>query len=260
MSFFQGIKRTKKPSHSDSDEEDHPKTVTTTKKIEFRCTEPLKNTFSSDLFVLDSDGDSNEDSKEEPEPPKVSQQPKQSKKKSVIPENILEDPDVKKLMSKSVVRPGFDSKPAEEVVLKSRRRMKKERKEQRKQTAGRDWFDMPATELTEERKQDLELLQMRNALDSATFYKKSDRQTLPKYFQVGKIVETKADFYSGRLTKKERKRTLLEEMMGDYKTLEKTKKKFDDIRARKAKVKKLGSSAPITMSKTKRRALKKTKS
>jgi Fcf2 pre-rRNA processing len=30
---------------------------------------------------------------------------------------------------------------------------------------GKDWFNMPALELTEERKNDLELLQMRGALD-----------------------------------------------------------------------------------------------
>ena len=163
-------------------------------------------------------------------------------------------------MSKSVVRPGFDSKLKEEVALKSKRRTKKERKEQKKQTAGKDWFDMPATELTEEKQRDLELLQMRSSLDSTAFYNKNDRQVLPKYFQVGKIVESKADFYSGRLTKKERKRTLLDEMMTDYKTLEKTKKKFDEIRTRKAKLKKLGASAPITMSKTKKRALRKSRS
>ena len=41
-----------------------------------------------------------------------------------------------------------------------------------------------ALELTEERKADLELLQMRGVLDPKRFYKRSDKEGLPKYFQV----------------------------------------------------------------------------
>lgn len=43
---------------------------------------------------------------------------------------------------------------------------------------------MPATELTEERKRDLEILMMRDALDPKSHYKKPDRKVFPKYFQV----------------------------------------------------------------------------
>ncbi len=44
---------------------------------------------------------------------------------------------------------------------------------------------MPATELTDERKRDLELVRMRNSIDSKTHYKSNDnRNVLPKYFQV----------------------------------------------------------------------------
>jgi hypothetical protein len=43
---------------------------------------------------------------------------------------------------------------------------------------------MPALELTEERKADLELLQMRGVLDPKRFYKKNASEGLPKYFQV----------------------------------------------------------------------------
>lgn len=43
---------------------------------------------------------------------------------------------------------------------------------------------MPATEITEEVKRDLEVLQMRSVLDPKTFYKKNDLKVLPKYFQV----------------------------------------------------------------------------
>jgi hypothetical protein len=45
---------------------------------------------------------------------------------------------------------------------------------------------MPATELTDEVKSDLEILRMRSVLDPKHFYKKNDLKILPKYFQVSK--------------------------------------------------------------------------
>lgn len=43
---------------------------------------------------------------------------------------------------------------------------------------------MPATEMTDEIKNDLEVLRMRSVLDPKHFYKKNDMNALPKYFQV----------------------------------------------------------------------------
>lgn len=51
-------------------------------------------------------------------------------------------------------------------------------------TKGNNWYNMPATELTEERKNDLKVLQMRHALDPKRFYRANDLRTAPKYFQV----------------------------------------------------------------------------
>ena len=51
-------------------------------------------------------------------------------------------------------------------------------------TKGKGWYNMPAPEMTEEKKNDLEVLQMRKALDPKRFYKKTDIRALPKYFQV----------------------------------------------------------------------------
>lgn len=55
---------------------------------------------------------------------------------------------------------------------------------EREKTKGIEWYDLPATEMTEERRRDLELVQMRDALDSKTHYRRNDRDVLPKYFQV----------------------------------------------------------------------------
>lgn len=81
-------------------------------------------------------------------------------------------------------------------------------------TAGSDWFNLPKTDLTTEMKRDWQILRMRNVLDP-----KQQRKTLraepPKYSQVGEIVSGPADFYSGRITRKERKRNLLQEALSD---------------------------------------------
>ncbi|KAI3429689.1 hypothetical protein D9Q98_005774 [Chlorella vulgaris] len=96
-------------------------------------------------------------------------------------------------------------------------------------TAGRGWFDLPATEITEEVKRDLRLLRLRGALDPKAFYKKLDSTKFPKYFQMGTVVEGAADFYSGRLTNKQRKRTLTEEIMADPQLEAARKKRYTKL-------------------------------
>ncbi|CAI9776164.1 unnamed protein product [Fraxinus pennsylvanica] len=99
------------------------------------------------------------------------------------------------------------------------KKLKKLLKKQIKDTAGKNWFDMPAPVLTPELKKDLQLLKLRSAIDPKRHYKKGDSKskTLPKYFQVGTVIESAEDFYTGRLTKKERKATLADELLSDHK-------------------------------------------
>ena len=47
---------------------------------------------------------------------------------------------------------------------------------------------MKAPEMTEELKNDLNILQMRSALDPKHFYKRSEMKALPKYFEVGYMI------------------------------------------------------------------------
>ena len=56
--------------------------------------------------------------------------------------------------------------------------------EERDKSTGDGWFNMKAPELTPELKADLKVIKMRGALDPKRFYKKSDRDGLPKFFQV----------------------------------------------------------------------------
>lgn len=111
--------------------------------------------------------------------------------------------------------------------------------EERAKTTGDGWFNMRAPELTEDLKKDLKALQMRSAMDPKRFYKKNDREGFPKYFQVrihavgggeeilthlfkisshlqvGTVVDNPIDFYHSRIPKKERKRTIMEELLAD---------------------------------------------
>ncbi|KAI8667440.1 30S ribosomal protein S10 [Fusarium sp. Ph1] len=88
-------------------------------------------------------------------------------------------------------------------------------KSKEKTTAGANWFDLPKTDLTPEFKRDWQLLRMRGILDPK-HQKKTLRASAPEYSQVGEIIAGPTEFFSARLTRKERKATMLEEVMSTY--------------------------------------------
>ena len=110
-----------------------------------------------------------------------------------------------------------------------KKKLKKIKRAEREKTKGSDWFNMPALELTEERKKDLELLQMRNVLDPKRFYKKNNSENLPKYFQIGTVVDSAADFYTDRVAKKDRKQTMVDELLADAEFKKYQKRKYVQI-------------------------------
>ncbi|KAF4450598.1 30S ribosomal protein S10, mitochondrial [Fusarium austroafricanum] len=83
-----------------------------------------------------------------------------------------------------------------------------------KSTAGPNWFDLPKTNMTPEFKREWQVLRMRGILDPK-HQKKALRASAPEYSQVGEIIAGPTEFYSARLTRKERKGTLLEEVTRD---------------------------------------------
>ena len=97
------------------------------------------------------------------------------------------------LSSQSVWRPMQFNLPPRDTksIDKQARKLKPE-------SAGKQWFDLPAQQLTDETRRDLKLLQLRGTFDPKRFYKSSDhKKGLPKFFQIGTVVEASADFYSG---------------------------------------------------------------
>jgi len=101
-------------------------------------------------------------------------------------------------------------------------------------SAGPDWYDLPKTILTAELKRDLQLLRMRSVLDPKRHFKKESTKTaVPEFSQVGTIVEGSTEFFSARLSNKERKRTFVEGLLADDNATHRFRSKYNEIQAAK---------------------------
>ncbi|CAH0747656.1 unnamed protein product [Diatraea saccharalis] len=137
--------------------------------------------------------------------------------------------DVEKEMKKSVLQPGLEKETSLPSYTISQRKLKAMKKKEREKTKGPGWFNLPAPEITDELKNDLEVLKMRSVLDPKHFYKKNDMEVLPKYFQVGRIMDSPLDHVNERLTKKQRKRTMVDELLADAEFQKYNKRKYKEI-------------------------------
>lgn len=106
-------------------------------------------------------------------------------------------------------------------------------RKQKDNTAGSKWFNLSAPTITPEIKKELQLLKLRGVVDPKRHYKADDSKGLPKYFQVGTVVGGPADFYSGRLTKKEQKSSLADELLSDSLLTAYRKRKYIEIQDQK---------------------------
>lgn len=138
------------------------------------------------------------------------------------------------LLQKAVITPDFEKNYCVPPYRESKHQLQKQRRKERQKTAGNGWFGMKAPELTDELKNDLKALKMRASMDPKRFYKKNDRDGFPKYFQVGTIVDNPADFYHSRIPKKQRKKTIVEELLADSEFRRFNRRKYSEIMAEKA--------------------------
>ncbi|PHH58706.1 hypothetical protein CDD81_4804 [Ophiocordyceps australis] len=102
--------------------------------------------------------------------------------------------------------------PSKQQQLTVRDPQSKTRKPSKKGTAGSNWFDLPETNLTSDFKRDWALLRMRGLLDPK-HHKKSLRAAPPKFSHVGQVISGATDRYSARLDRKQRKKTIFDEVM-----------------------------------------------
>lgn len=100
--------------------------------------------------------------------------------------------------------------------------------EQRESSKGKEWFGLPATEMTDEVKNDLQVLQMRSALDPKHFYKKNDLKVLPKFFQVGKYEDSPLDYHREKHVKKSKSKSIVEDLLKDAEFSRRVKQKYKD--------------------------------
>ncbi|KAL3782847.1 hypothetical protein ACHAWO_004908 [Cyclotella atomus] len=99
-------------------------------------------------------------------------------------------------------------------------------------TAGSKWFHMNPTPMTDSLKSDLALIKARNYLDPKKFYKSSD-SFKGKVLQLGTVIEGSGEYYSSRLTRKERRRNFTEEVMADVGVAGYAKRKFGEVMLQK---------------------------
>jgi hypothetical protein len=109
------------------------------------------------------------------------------------------------------------------------------RKAPRKQhdpTAGKGWFGMAPTPMTDSLKTDLTIIKNRNYLDPKKFYKSADSFE-GKVLQLGTVIEGSSEYYSSRLTKRERRQNLTEEIMADGGVTSYAKRKYLEVQGEK---------------------------
>ena len=98
------------------------------------------------------------------------------------------------------------------------------------------WYEIPKRELTPALRRELRLLKMRGVTDTKRFYKGNDTSKLPTRFQMGTVIEGAAEFYSSRLSRRERKATFVEEALADEQQQQQRKRRFAEIQEKRARL------------------------
>lgn len=99
---------------------------------------------------------------------------------------------------------------------------------------------MPRTMIDDPKvKREMQILRMRGVIDRKKFFKKESRKDpFPTFSQFGTLVEGPIDQHNGRLTRKERKRTLVEEVLATGESDGKFKDRYQKIQEKKMSGKK----------------------
>eukprot|EP01095_Lingulamoeba_sp_RSL-Kostka_P012901 TRINITY_DN5214_c0_g1_i1.p1 TRINITY_DN5214_c0_g1~~TRINITY_DN5214_c0_g1_i1.p1 ORF type:complete len:297 (-),score=112.22 TRINITY_DN5214_c0_g1_i1:86-976(-) len=140
----------------------------------------------------------------------------------------MENKEMKELLKNSLVGEEY-KRPS----LLSKRKLKQLKQNEKEKTAGKDWYNLPATKMTPEIKRDLILLKNRHLLYRDRFYKAPDSTVLPKYFQIGTVITTAKDYYTSRVPKKQRANSFVDKLLKDSEFRKYTKKKYSEIQKKK---------------------------
>mmetsp|Transcript_8731 Transcript_8731/g.25403 ORF Transcript_8731/g.25403 Transcript_8731/m.25403 type:complete len:288 (-) Transcript_8731:290-1153(-) len=99
------------------------------------------------------------------------------------------------------------------------------------ETRAEKWFGMRSSPLDADAKYTLAVLASRHAVDPKRHYRKERRKPneVPKLFQIGTIVEGAADFFSSRISRKDRRANMAEEILADDRLRPYLKNKFGQL-------------------------------
>nr|XP_046918375.1 uncharacterized protein LOC124498631 [Dermatophagoides farinae] len=173
----------------------------------------------------------------------------------------------KDLQSKTTLTDDIEQQLMIKPLRVSRRQRKKILCEQRKRSLPQ-WFNMPRVEeISKEMEKDLMALKMRRVWNPKQFYKKSSQISAgndemdkrSKYFQIGTVQQTASDYYSGRLTRRERKQTILDELMSDAQLKAFNRRKMQKAMTRNSRLKMMMQRAKLRRMKKKIREMKQRK-
>lgn len=143
----------------------------------------------------------------------------------------LRDSSDKDMMKKSVLKGDIESCSPAPKLHSSSFAERRKRKERAAETAGPGWFHMPRAEMTDDLKKDLQVMKMRSVLDGKQHYKRADSRKLPRFVQRGVVVEGAHDFFASRTVRKQRKRTIVDELLADAEFRRKNKRKYLELQA-----------------------------
>lgn len=108
-----------------------------------------------------------------------------------------------------------------------------DKKKKKEETAGKDWFDMPKSKLTEEDKRDWQILHMRSVIEKGAGNVAALPEEPPEFLQFGTIITSAMDGKKARLTRKQKGATIAEALAKDESFLQ----YLNDEKAKKIKPK-----------------------
>lgn len=101
-------------------------------------------------------------------------------------------------------------------------------------TAGKKWFDLPATQVNQDIRNAYTVLQNRAQLtESGHFIRTEKSNKLPKYFQIGTVIDNDPNSYEN-LSKKQKSRTLTDQFYVQAKSSSGYNKKLGSMHAKNA--------------------------
>jgi len=126
--------------------------------------------------------------------------------------------------------------PSQPLVSKDGKLLtKREIGQLRRKEKGPGYFDLPEPDVADlpRIQREYQALRLRNALDPKRFYRKeAATKDLPKHVAIGTIIPTKTPFgtqSAGNLTRAERKRTIVDELMDDTEARRYAKRKYEEL-------------------------------